>query len=608
MIIFQDGNEATDVYRHKSGRLCFVSLQSAWTFVDETGALKAEKRTIRMGAIYGITGGSTRELGALEEARLSGSLIAIGGDFNCVEDPAVDAVGDKYRRRERSLLSAVLADGLLDFHRLHRPMEVLFTRTGKTGGRARLDYILVGEDRRILPIASAFHKSETLLSDHDSPLLDLLGAQVELEQPDQHCSYVRWRNFLSLGEAARASKKALAGFRQGVRDELFAPKRDDVGGSGNLHRDARCEGLPPGPPAEDPHGAPPVLEEEWDRWMETLSQLRASGERTTAARDAIGNIPINRRPPPTTLHFATAASGSSATAATSDSASESAASSRCLHFELAEENPAVLEWSEDTERTWAEDLADIAALEFAEREHTRRKRMLLEGLVHLLFLGLLPLEGGSLATLRAVHPALRHAATHLIRSLHSIESTVPGRAISFPSTTSLELCSCDLAGLDMMELSGLRHLTHLDILGCSDLVGGGLPALALFQHLAFLGLRGQNLHAATPPIGWTSASSLLALDLGQTDVADACANAILRGHPRLVSLDLSSCPRLTGGGLLDGVWPSALSTLSLRDCPLLRDACIVEVTRLRGICSLDIGMCEEVTDEGALAISGMRSL
>ncbi|KAK3271603.1 hypothetical protein CYMTET_20061 [Cymbomonas tetramitiformis] len=318
--------------------------------------------------------------------------------------------------------------------------------------------------------------------------------------------------------------------------------------------------------------------------------------------------PINRHPPPTTPHYATAASGSSATAATSPSAPESVASSPYLHFELAEEDPAVLEWLEETERTWAEDLADITALETAEREHTNRKRMLLEGLVHLLFLGLLPLEGGSLATLRAVHPALRQVATPLIRSLCSIESTDPGRTLSFPSTTSLELCSCNLAELDMMELSGLRHLTHLDILGCSDLVGGGLPALALFQHLAFLGLRGQNLHAATPPIGWTSASSLLALDLGQTDVADACANAILRGHPRLVSLDLSSCPRLTGGGLLDGVWPSALSTLSLRDCPLLRDACIVEVTRLKGICSLDTGMCEEVTDEGALAISGMRSL
>ncbi|KAK3282313.1 hypothetical protein CYMTET_9938 [Cymbomonas tetramitiformis] len=186
MIIFQGGNEASDVYRHKSGRLCFASLQSFWTFVDEAGVLKAETRTVRVRAIYGITGGSTREPDTegrileadlircttrqLEEPRLSGCLIVIGGDFNCAEDPAVDAVGDRYRRRERSLFSAVLADSLLDFHRLHRPMEVLFTRTGKSGGRARLDYILVGEDRRILPIASAFHSSKTLLSDHDSPI------------------------------------------------------------------------------------------------------------------------------------------------------------------------------------------------------------------------------------------------------------------------------------------------------------------------------------------------------------------------------------------------------------------------------------------------------
>ena len=153
---------------------------------------------VRVIAIYGYTGGTVafkhpdflakeakmnstvREL--ISKANSAGHTLVIGGDLNCIDDPALDAFRTNSVQREGSVLTTILGEGCVDTFRSLHPLRRDITRLNADGSGNRLDYILVGADENVLVTASAIHLTPGIKTDHRAVFADLLGLSPRQEE------------------------------------------------------------------------------------------------------------------------------------------------------------------------------------------------------------------------------------------------------------------------------------------------------------------------------------------------------------------------------------------------------------------------------------------
>ncbi|KAK3272956.1 hypothetical protein CYMTET_18784 [Cymbomonas tetramitiformis] len=247
LVVFTLGNEALDVKHFEAGggiRATFVTILGNWESVSqEEGGRGTGTRSVRVGAVYGFTGGTAlwglpaerdREkvlvdaiAPEVQRAVRDGHLVVVGGDFNAVVDPRLDAVNTGAVRRENSLLVRLLESGLSDPLRLHHPDSIFIMRQTTGGGGNRLDYLLTWSDPRLIPLASAIHRDHGMWGDHAIPLLDLAGIDIGVDAPCHTVEVVKWRQFLELAREASKSAEGTVEFEKQVDEavHVFDNKR-----------------------------------------------------------------------------------------------------------------------------------------------------------------------------------------------------------------------------------------------------------------------------------------------------------------------------------------------------------------------------------------------
>ena len=194
---------------------------------------------IRVVAVYGPSGGTARhpneEVRRIEgemascleqeirKARGLGHALIIGGDYNSVDLPALDAQGTSAFQRDASLISAVLSHGMEDPYRHMHPTSTAITRRSSMGQGSRLDALLILTDEHIVALAADIHRIPRIATDHHSTVLDVMTTAPE--SPDDLTHFPtreesRWRQLVKEGKDAEGDEERTIALEKRINDTL----------------------------------------------------------------------------------------------------------------------------------------------------------------------------------------------------------------------------------------------------------------------------------------------------------------------------------------------------------------------------------------------------
>ena len=178
-----------------------------------TGVGNGSCKALRVGVVYGVSGGDSHSLPThkqeleqrvnrfvCQEVRRAverNMVPLVGGDVNSVDNPALDARGTTAVHREESLVSSLLATGMLDTFRIHHPTMQAVSRCGPGGKGNRIDCILVWPSEEAECVAAGIHLDHKLYTDHRTVMVDLDRARLEEEEEEEEVQEGRpqWRGF-----------------------------------------------------------------------------------------------------------------------------------------------------------------------------------------------------------------------------------------------------------------------------------------------------------------------------------------------------------------------------------------------------------------------------
>jgi hypothetical protein len=128
----------------------------------------------------------------------------VGGDLNSVDDPTMDTGGTRAVHREESLVSTLLAAGMIDTFRSGNPTMQATSRQVEGDKGNRLDTILIWPSVETKCVAAALHIDHRLNTDHRVALADMDRSCVEdqEEEDEEPNDQVKWRAFRELCQTA----------------------------------------------------------------------------------------------------------------------------------------------------------------------------------------------------------------------------------------------------------------------------------------------------------------------------------------------------------------------------------------------------------------------
>jgi len=194
-------------------------------------------------------------MGQIEDGREQGETVVVMGDFNAIDNQALDAYNTGAKPRMTSTLATVLAGGGTDVFRMLHPGQRAITRETKGGGN-RLDYVVMDPMDELVVCGAAVHVDAKLDTDHRPVLVDVLGVEGVMEMEGRE-GEVRWRRFMMMGEAAEREAEMTGGTE-------LADFRDKMG--------HMC----------------PMTGEEAESCRRIMRMLRVQGRRTEAVRRQLG--------------------------------------------------------------------------------------------------------------------------------------------------------------------------------------------------------------------------------------------------------------------------------------------------------------------------------
>ena len=103
-------------------------------------------------------------------------------------------------------------------------------------------------------------------------------------------------------------------------------------------------------------------------------------------------------------------------------------------------------------------------------------------------------------------------------------------------------------------------------------------------------------------------SSILELDLSDTETTDDELKNLLAKHTRLRVLNLTRCKQITDAGLVHLKGLTTLAWLSLWGCDQITDAGLVHLKGLTTLKSLNLWDCDQITDAGLVHLKGLTTL
>ena len=162
---------------------------------------------------------ATAGMAFLDDCRRMGIPAVMGMDANAIGIPA-DTWSSHAAPRPDSALSRWLGSGPRDtFRELFPDLRIVTHYGAKGGGGSKLDYILSTDPQTLCVVGAAVHVGAVWPFDHLPVLADLWGT-VAPASPDPHGFTLRWRQYMTRLEAARANPRNWAAFQERVRAVL----------------------------------------------------------------------------------------------------------------------------------------------------------------------------------------------------------------------------------------------------------------------------------------------------------------------------------------------------------------------------------------------------
>ena len=103
-------------------------------------------------------------------------------------------------------------------------------------------------------------------------------------------------------------------------------------------------------------------------------------------------------------------------------------------------------------------------------------------------------------------------------------------------------------------------------------------------------------------------SSILELDLSDTETTDDELKNLLAKHTRLRVLNLTRCKQITDAGLVHLKGLTTLEELDLWSCDQITDAGLAHLKGLSNLKVLSLWDCDQITDAGLVHLKGLTTL